>query len=353
MASASQKRHRFQGDLLDPDSTPRPSSASVSNSQISSGQLSIKAQLNNLEVNGTMECISLSSKTVPPAAKSFFETMEEIEDGTASFISGDKPDNLPGRIPPVSDLEYMRDRTDECNNDQEESAWNSLVHIPLLRLIFENELRKRSGEFTAVNLTKARPHVDFKPPKTPGKMIDLGIYAVFDQNPELRAALEAFAKTTPTKTVNHTDHSGIRHYPLQISIETKQNGEGFNESKLQMGVWHATQWAFLRWGVRRKLQQQCLDQQLDLPTDDFEAETLEVLSKLRFIPGIFIDGQNWSYVFSTYTNGKTTLYTGSKFGRTGSVNMMYRVVAGVRQLTAWARDEYLPWFKVNVLTLKS
>lgn len=184
-------------------------------------------------------------------------------------------------------------------------------------------------------------------------MIDLVIYAVFDQNPELMAALEAFAKTTPTKTVNHTSHSGIRHYPLQISIETKLTGEGFNAAKLQMGVWHATQWAFLRWGVKQKLQQQCLDQKLDLPTDEFMAETLEVLSKLRFIPGILINGQNWSYVFSTYANGKTTLYTGSQFGRTGSLAMIYRVVAGVRQLTAWARDEYLPWFKDNILTLKS
>lgn len=150
--TSTQKRRRFQGELLDPDSTPRPSSASISNSQLSSGQLSIKSQLNNLEVDGTIKCISLSSKTVPAAAKLFFETMEEIEFGTACFISSDKPDDLPGRIPPEFELECIRDRTDECNDGHEESAWNTLVHIPLLRLMFENDLRKRCGDFTAANL---------------------------------------------------------------------------------------------------------------------------------------------------------------------------------------------------------
>lgn len=154
MTSTPQKRRRFgiQGDLLDPDSTPRQSSASISNSQVSSGQLSIKSQLDSLEVDGMVKCISLSLKTVPLAAMPFFETMEQIEGGTACFISDDKPDNLPGRIPPPSELEYIRDRTDECNDGHEESTWNTLVHIPLLRLIFENDLRKRCDDFTAANL---------------------------------------------------------------------------------------------------------------------------------------------------------------------------------------------------------
>ncbi|KAL7783815.1 hypothetical protein V8C37DRAFT_413632 [Trichoderma ceciliae] len=334
MTSTPQKRRRLRNEdeFLDPDATPRPgarstpSSAASISSQASSTQSSIKGQFMGLLTNDAVDYVTVVG-SVPEVAKKLFETMEAIGDclhilpnafreaiknneglteeafntWTPFFKLDDKPDNLPGWIPPIAKIKDIIKRTAECTKHFEEAA---------------------------------RPHRAFKPISSLAKMIDLCIYAVFDENLELMAAIKAFSRTMPTQS-------------------TKQTREGHTQAQLQIGVWHAAQWAFLRWGVRQKLLKQSLAQGLDAPTDDFKAETLKVLSKVGFIPGMLVNGENWSYVFSTYNDGKTTLFIGSMFGNTKFLKKIYCIVAGVRELTAWGRDEYLPWFKENILTLES
>lgn len=199
--------------------------------------------------------------------------------------------------------------------------------------------------------TTARPHREFKPISSSAKMVDICVYAELDQNAELVAAVKAFSSTAPTKSVNHTDFFALQLRPVMISIETKQPGGGaWEKAQLQMGVWLSSHWAFLYWGVRQKLFKQHMALGLDAPKDDFKAETLEVLSQLGFIPGIFINGHRWHLVLSTYKDGKTTLWTEWMFGETKSLMKTYAVIAGVRELTAWARDKYIPWLKENILS---
>jgi len=57
-------------------------------------------------------------------------------------------------------------------------------------------------------------------------------------------------------------------------------------------------------------------------------------------------------MISTYTEGKTTLWSDWMFGDTKSLRKVYSVIAGVRKLTAWGRDNYLPWFNKHVLTVE-
>lgn len=189
----------------------------------------------------------------------------------------------------------------------------------------------------------------FNPISSSTKMINICIYAALDQ--QLDTAIKAFCNTMPTKSINHTAYFALQFRPIIISIEATQPGVGeWDRAQLQMGVWHAAQWNFLRWGVEQKLRTQRPAQ--DTPDDEtFKAETLDVLSKLGFIPGIFVSGNRWHLVISTYDNGKTTLWAELVFGATKSLMNIYAVIAGVRELAAWGRDRYLPWFKENVLTV--
>lgn len=187
-------------------------------------------------------------------------------------------------------------------------------------------------------------------------MIDLCAYASLDNDEELQVAVKDFSHFTPTVTINHTDFRPIQFRPLMLSIETKKPDGGMEKAQLRIGIWHAAQWAFLHWSVGQKLLQQRLRRGFGEPTTDEEqeelsAEKLAVLSKLGFIPGIIVQGIRWHLVLSTYNNGKTTLWSEFAFGTTKREMEIYAIIAGVRELTGWARDTYLPWFKENILTL--
>ncbi|KAK1248313.1 hypothetical protein MKX08_006533 [Trichoderma sp. CBMAI-0020] len=327
-----------------------------------------------------IEYETLNDDSVPEAAKTLFTTITEIgrsnnilpdtmretiknnqgftnEDFNRStwkycFKSADEPDNLPGQIPSIAQIKDILAMATECDRYRhEESSWNAMVHLRLLRFIFQNELGKQCDDFNAILCTTARPHREFKPNSLSAKMVDICVYADLDQNPELVAAVKAFSSTAPTKSVNHTDYFALQFRPIILSIETKQPGGGaWEKAQLQMGVWLSSHWAFLSWGARQKLLTQHIALGNDIPTDDLKAETLKVLSKLEFIPGIYINGHRWHLVLSTYKDGKTTLWQEWTFGETKNLMKTYSVIAGIRELTAWGRDKYIPWFKENILS---
>lgn len=154
-------------------------------------------------------------------------------------------------------------------------------------------------------------------------------------------------------SVNHTDFIVTQERPFLISIETKKSAVQGDEAQLQMSVWHATQWSFLRWAVGQKLLRTRQTQGLDAPTTEepreHKAAKLAALAKLGFIPGIIVQGHRWHLVLSTYEDGKTTLWAEWEFGSTKGLLDIYAVVEGVRELTASGRDAYLPCFKENIL----
>jgi hypothetical protein len=185
-------------------------------------------------------------------------------------------------------------------------------------------------------------------------MIDMCIYASLDHDQEFKTAMVEFSKNSPTMSVNHTDFIITQERPLLISIETKKPAVQGDKAQLQISVWHAAQWSFLRWAVGQKLLRQRQSQGFDAPTTEEEqrehkAMKLAVLAKLGFIPGIIVQGHRWHLVLSTYEDGKTTLWAEWEFGSTKGLLDIYAVIAGVRELTAWGRDVYLPWFKENIL----
>lgn len=197
--------------------------------------------------------------------------------------------------------------------------------------------------------------------------------------------MKHFSRRSPTQTVNHTDFEALAARPLLLSIETKKPGVHWDTAQLQMGFWHAAQWSFLAWAVGQKLARQGTKHALlaeadkraeasetlqgegrsqptgleegdeadgpTAPVQKVEAKKRSALSALGYLPGIIVLGHRWHLVLSTYDaeSGKTTLWTDHLFGTTQEYLEIYATIAGVRKLTAWARDVYLPWFEENVL----
>ncbi|KAL7963220.1 hypothetical protein V8C34DRAFT_322172 [Trichoderma compactum] len=300
-----------------------------------------------------MDDIGRGRGIVPHALKSTIE--EKLEDQPMSlrrwdsaFMPQGHDDDLPGRIPSFEEVENILAKAVEYERLQyEELMWNARVYLPLLEGIFEDRLGEQCDDFNAMICTTARPHLDFEPTPSTSRMIDICVFSSLDQNEEFEAAVAEFSMTAPTLTLR----------PLVLSIGTRRPGLEWDKAQLQMGIWHASQWAFLRWAVEQKLLKQreaqsaegAEEEESRAEEEESRAEERMALSKLGFIPGIIVQGNRWHLVMSTYHEGKTTLWAEWAFGSTKSLMDIYCVIAGVRRLTAWARDIYLPWFKENAV----
>ncbi|KAI0410581.1 hypothetical protein F5X98DRAFT_359240 [Xylaria grammica] len=398
MPSTPKKRRRTSA--ADPDSTPRPglpggSTPSLSSSipshpssHTSSRASSPKKQMLSLRLHEpVLEFNALDLNALPPTARELLSTMTEIgsnqdilphalkssvmEAVTAhdpmprlwryAFKSAadDEADALlPGRIPAFHEVERICRKANECQQyDHEEASWNCTVHAHLLELTLEDENGRLCDEFDAMICTTARLHPSWKPIWSPGKMIDLCVYHA-STDEALRAKITQFSRLTPTGTVNHTDFYPVSGRPLVVSIETKKPGVHWEAAQLQIGIWHAAQWAFLRWAVADKLRRQGVHDEeqggggsaaQEAEHNATEAKVLSALSELGFIPGVIVQGHRWHLVLSTYEDRKTKLWADRQFGSTQTCLESYSVIAGIRRLIAWARDIYMPWFKSHIL----
>lgn len=259
------------------------------------------------------------------------------------------PDSLPGRIPSWDEVARVRDFATLCfDNNQEETSWNVEVHHRLLEYIFRGPTACQGYPIDFTTCTSGRPHRQYLPNSSVSKMVDFCLYDNTNADSE---ALQALAQHTPTLSVNHTDFAPVQLRPIVLSIETKRPGKELDTAQLQMGVWHAAQWKFLRSIVAR--------------TASAEKQTLtdEVLLELGYIPGVIIQGHRWLFVFSTMESKttmtdnahaglltKTVLWAEQEFGSTQSIIKTYQIVAGLRELARWARDVYMPWYRRRILS---
>ncbi|KAM0190308.1 hypothetical protein ACHAPI_009559 [Fusarium lateritium] len=376
MDGTTPKRRR----LVDPNRTPRavdfPPPASSTGSSMSWSESGDGASRSNspkkqmlglrLEERG-LECRQLNIDTAPSVVAGLLDTIREIGSGIEilpytqkstilesaqvrsqntrlwrfAFKEEGISDSLPGRIPSPEEISLVCDLARHCHDtSHEEIAWNMEVHHRLLQSILREPSTSTGTPINFTTCTTARPHRRFVPYSSTAKMVDFCLYL----NPTDSLALQALGRRTPTLTVNHTDFAPLQLSPIVLSIETKRPGKELDAAQLQMGVWHAAQWAFLRSVIG--LTPQPLTAEEEVLRKE-KANT--ALAELGFIPGIIVQGHRWLFVFSTLEGDKTVLWTERQFGTTQSILDTYAVVAGIRELARWARDVYVPWFQRSVL----
>lgn len=190
-------------------------------------------------------------------------------------------------------------------------------------------------------------------------MVDMCLYADLCDDADAMEAQQALCRQTPTSSVNHTDFAPLQLSPIVLSIETKKSGKDLDTAQLQMGIWHAAKWSFLRPAVLLSLQARQAQSTPDESTpsaaqnlqqqQEQERQVDEALARLGFLPGVIVQGHKWMLVLSTREHLKTVLWVEQQFGSTHRILETYQVIAGLRELAAWGRDTYLPWFRENIL----
>ncbi|KAK5732275.1 hypothetical protein LTS12_027154, partial [Elasticomyces elasticus] len=126
--------------------------------------------------------------------------------------------------------------------NENEAAWNSHVHGPILSLV--GELSCHRSEIGSTNVTTARLNPRFKPaveltqPPLPGKVTDF-VFFLEPSDVIERAFGDLPWETNHGHDFNHTLYGPIANRPIAISMETKREGEGQTTGRAQLEIWVA------------------------------------------------------------------------------------------------------------------
>ncbi|GKU16562.1 unnamed protein product [Fusarium langsethiae] len=210
----------------------------------------------------------------------------------------------------------IADRSGQCSQMlSDESAWNNMVHTPLLEL-FARDMYSCTNQELLDFISCTTTNVDSAYHRFPdtASRVDYVLRFIPERDPTFHAPSDVMAPC-----FNWTTDRLLQQYPLAFSIETKRYGGNTAKGEQQMGIWHAAQWEFL-----------------------ISRTGLVATNKLEFLPGVVVQGHIWSLVITTRSQAITTVLCSVEFGNTSSVIGVLQVIAGLRRMRKWSLEILWP-----------
>ncbi|WQF90563.1 Putative PD-(D/E)XK nuclease [Colletotrichum destructivum] len=215
-------------------------------------------------------------------------------------------------------LAEIRENTILCKTRMEhEAGWNGAVHAPLLQVALrsEPEISHRNVSSTTCRILPAFRESN---PFLTDVKID---YAFFlepaPENP-LAAALQAYRQPNP-----HARHVALvqlpdnPNTPAAIPVETKSASADAVLGPVQLATWARAHFRHL--------------------------ESLPSAADLPLLPVIFVHGATWRVDFAQRTHDKLIMWEGFLMGSSDEMYGCYKIVAHLRRLARWSREEYGAW----------
>ncbi|UPL03140.1 hypothetical protein LCI18_014074 [Fusarium solani-melongenae] len=244
----------------------------------------------------------------------------------------------------------------ECNSyGHHEDAWNKAVHTPMLELAFhETGKRLKNQLITATSCSIHATIMSDYQHGVPGtsKKVDFVIHVnpkneTPPNSPSPAAeAIDRLVHQLPGKVFNFTDFEPVQDRPIALSIETEKPTEGFDVAKLQLGVWQATHWSFLKALIDLQqsydhstsvpaqtenqpgpaeqpahVQVQHMPVRQDQPTAAPEETVQQNTARFElpdFLPGVIITGHNWWFTTTTFDGSRMSFWEKAPLGSTDS-----------------------------------
>lgn len=159
-----------------------------------------------------------------------------------------------------------------------------------------------------------------------------------DESAQVSETIDALKNILPLGMFNHANLAPLSDNSIAVSVETKKTGEGWENAKLQMEVWMAAHWQFLRklLSLRQRAQ--------ELTTTNEKRWNLP-----DFIPGIIIQGHDWHLIITTPEGEKTVFWQKKNFGDTSSSKGIYKIIYNLQLLRQWAQEDYWKWMRELLL----
>ncbi|KAF5482746.1 hypothetical protein CGCF413_v015617 [Colletotrichum fructicola] len=221
---------------------------------------------------------------------------------------------------------YMRIRRIEKNTTlcmqamEHEAGWNDMVHSQLLELALADE----SG-VSFRNITCCSVLNDFRETDelVRNAKVDYAIVLNPDATPTLANSIQAYReagrRTHPIVHVNLPDRAAT---PVTVSIETKSANEKPLSGRVQLATWARAHFRHL--------------------------EQLPSAGELPMLPLVLVHGSTWTIDFAQYTPDNLIVWNGFSLGSSDTVHGCYKIIACLRRLGRWSREDFASWFEAAI-----
>lgn len=259
-------------------------------------------------------------------------------------------------LPPAK-VKRIVDRANLCEvRLEEEASWNMEVHHHILRAICRPHGRRHLIDFMPCTTAKISP--EYRPSRAPPKMVDFCLFV----DPSRAAdavvaaaatkALNQLCRQLPEQSINHTSYAPLASLPITVSIETKRSANSWDIATLQIGRWQTAQLRCLAGLARLKISD--ASRLTSLPSSSqapapAPEPAVPVSSLEYYVPGIIIQGHDWSLVVTADINGQKTLLSKISVGTTETVLGVYKILAALALLVRWSETIYWPSFQKAIL----
>ncbi|EGU79513.1 hypothetical protein FOPG_18385 [Fusarium oxysporum f. sp. conglutinans race 2 54008] len=262
----------------------------------------------------------------------------------SNMYFSDQRDKL-GDTPLPDTIQMILHQASYCNSEScSEADWNVEVHHRVL----EAALRPRWGnQFIDFRLSTTASIIAEYHVTSASKKVDFCMYInpKVDQGSEISQIIDDVRNILPEASFNHTNMSSLCDKPIAISIETKKTGEDWEKAKLQMEVWMAAHWQFLRNLI--KLRQRAAKELSSIrqAEGDLTSNPEKTWQLPDFMPGIIVQGDDWHLIITTPEGEKTIFWQKKSLGNTSGSKEIYQLICNLQLLRQWALDRYWAWLR--------
>ncbi|KAG5758250.1 hypothetical protein H9Q72_013616 [Fusarium xylarioides] len=280
-----------------------------------------------------------------------YENFDWTKDSfTGQFCFSDERDKL-GQTPPPMLVRDILDAAGTCNTGAcSEAEWNTEVHFLVLRAALRPFKYPQTDPVFDFRLSTTTSIIPTYQATSASKKVDFCAYIdpAHDSAADVSDTIRALRSVLPLGMFNYTNQSLLKDKPIAVSIETKKTGEGWDNARLQMEVWMAAHWQFLRQLL--DLRQRMAEQVAKKLGSALPGPGLDKTWKLpEFLPGIIIQGHDWYLIITTPEGEKIAFWQKKLLGQTSESKGIYAIVFNLQLLREWAMNEYWKWMKELLL----
>ncbi|KAK3937107.1 hypothetical protein QBC46DRAFT_356927 [Diplogelasinospora grovesii] len=235
----------------------------------------------------------------------------------------------------LKELTRIRDNARSCHRPAKPApSWHEEVFRPLLDHAVRLENMFAEAQVQVENITTVPVSPQFLPVgvddmPSQAKRVDYAIYLSQDQDQveTIRSRLEA-------------RNMAAR---LRYALKTKTDEPGGVSARAQLAIWMA--------GLRNRLESLMRPGRQGDEMDPYVSAAASVAPiYLKPTPCVMVQGYEWKmYWCCVSKRGKTILHGPTELGTTQNILGTYCILAGLRELIKYGRDEYAVWFMENCL----